>query len=128
MRIVVAIIVVGCASLIGVRLVAALDELRAMVTALSRGTAVPAPLELVASSIDSPREMGTEGESPQPSHETSAVPSADVGSHDARIMGWLAQEPELERAASDLLNDPNPVVRREAAELLRALGVVRDDR
>lgn len=48
---------------------------------------------------------------------------ARVASGDAHIMRALAADPEFQRAAADLLHDPDPAAQAEARQLLRELGV-----
>ena len=58
---------------------------------------------------------------PSPAEVAVAVePVADNG--DEQIKAWLAADPEFQRAADELLNDPDPQVQAEARELLRQLG------
>jgi hypothetical protein len=50
-----------------------------------------------------------------------AAPFADSG--DEQIKAWLVADAEFQRAASELLNDPDPQVQEEVRALLRDLGV-----
>jgi hypothetical protein len=47
-----------------------------------------------------------------------------AASGDQQILRWLATDPEFQRAADELLRNPDPAARREAAEFLRQLGGV----
>jgi hypothetical protein len=42
---------------------------------------------------------------------------------DEQIRRWLAGDPELRRAAAELVNDPDPALRGEARQLLSELGL-----
>jgi hypothetical protein len=54
--------------------------------------------------------------------EIAEVTASVADGGDEQIKAWLAADPEFQRAASELLNDPDPQVQEEARALLRDLG------
>ena len=56
-----------------------------------------------------------------------APAAASPNGGDEHILRMLAADPELARAADELLDDPDPRARQEAEQLLRDLGVLERD-
>ena len=96
-----------------VRLAGTLEQLHAIdvAPASTSDLASPPSRAIAPQSSSEPAELAVQ--------ETS-VPAADGG--DEQIKAWLAADPDFQRAATELLNDPDPQVREEARALVRDLG------
>jgi len=110
-----------------VRLGGALGQLQAIDVTLSsaRERALPssdaAPPRLDEASSATAAERGGEPlADARVTVEETHVPAAAGG--DEHIKQWLASDPEFQRAANELLQDPDPQVQHEARRLLRELG------
>lgn len=53
--------------------------------------------------------------------------AASSASGDAHIMRALTQDPDFQRAAAELLQDPDPAVQAEARQLLRDLAATQSE-
>jgi hypothetical protein len=98
-----------------VRLAGTLEQLHAIdvAPASASGVASPPSRAIAPQSSSEPAEIAEVAEV--------AAPVADSG--DEQIKAWLVADAEFQRAASELLNDPDPKVQEEARALLRDLGV-----
>lgn len=93
-----------------VRLAGTLEQLHSLDVAVAPARAVAPPGHAIAAQPASP------------SAEESAAAAAPADDGDHQIQTWLVADAEFQRAAAELLNDPDPHVQVEARALLRGLG------
>jgi hypothetical protein len=117
-----------------VRLGGALQQLRAVDVPISSASSRSTP-----SSGDAPPTSREWQTSSMPALEPGLVTPAEAtrdaqkasvaaaGDSDEHIKQWLAADPEFQRAAADLLNEPDRQVQQEARQLLRELGASSPD-
>jgi len=121
-----AVIGVGILALIGVRVADSMDQIGTIVSSL--------PLRSESTRDEPARPDASTSSRLEPVISDFAPAPADVGITladeaaaatlgDGQILRWLAADPEFQRAADELKRDPDPEVRREAAQFLSELGV-----
>jgi len=121
-----AVVVVGVTAFALSRLAGSIAQLRAAVEVLPAGAA-----ELPASAAREPASavfaieprVGETAGVPTQTTEPAEPAVAVAANGDERILRWLAAEPEFQRGAAELLNDPDLKTREEARAFLRELGV-----
>jgi hypothetical protein len=116
---------VAIVAVIGVRLAGSIGHVRTLAASLppnaagpTNEVARPAAPTRIQNAI-----AGFATTTPHTEQPARAQDDIEAASGDEQILRWLAADPEFQRAADELLRDPDPAARRESAEFLRQLGV-----
>ena len=115
---------IGVVALIGTRLVGSISHVTTIASALPKSSVSTRHEPAFPAAVPATRlETAIAGfASAQIDAEELALVDEPTSASDEQVMRWLAADPELRRAADDLLRDPDPGVRREARAFLQEIG------
>jgi len=114
---------IGVVATLGTRLVGSIGHVTTIASALPKSSAGTGHEPAFPAAIPATRlETAIAGFAAQIDAEEPGLADAPASASDEQVMQWLAADPELQRAADELLRDPDPAVRRDARAFLREIG------